>query len=518
MALPPPPKHVSHSRGQSTSSLTTTPGQSFWERTKAGGKSAWDGLYKVSDKVGFWSNKQAAKLGMEAFYPTNLEEESKKAARILRTFTDPGGIGPQALADEKKTQKVLKRIPQSAIANAQGLAIFTVFRSGFVLSGAGGAGIVIARREDGSWGGPSGILLHTVGFGFIFGVDVYDVVLILRTKKALETFIKPRVTIGGEVSVSAGPVGQGAMLESGIERSPVWSYVKSKGLYGGVQMDGNIMIERNDENARSYNRTVTAEEILTGKVPTPYWAEPLIQTILFSEGKPTATNLIPAAVSTAEMLEQVYGPPRKLPQEDEDEDDRRARQEMEEKMREFGIENGAEINRTRQSLDVNMERSGGSSNHSPSLYSQQEKIPEDVEVIFRKDSTLQTPESDYPPSESSRERFGSIVEDSGSEQMHYLKAFDQEPEMPPASPASATFEQTPTTAAPPVPKRRSVPPPLPGRSATRNSADLGGPSTPTTKDVKEKEESDEALPSYEDGEAKEVAPEKGQVKEDEKKE
>lgn len=57
----------------------------------------------------------------------------------------------------------------------------------------------------------------------MFGGDIYDVVLILRTKAALDAFLKPRVSIGGEVSVAVGPYGSGAMLEAGIEMSPVWS-------------------------------------------------------------------------------------------------------------------------------------------------------------------------------------------------------------------------------------------------------------------------------------------------------
>lgn len=47
----------------------------------------------------------------------------------------------------------------------------------------------------------------------------------------------------------AGPVGNGFAIESGANLAPVWSYVKSKGLFGGVQVNGQILIERNDENA-----------------------------------------------------------------------------------------------------------------------------------------------------------------------------------------------------------------------------------------------------------------------------
>lgn len=89
-------------------------------------------------------------------------------------------------------------------------------------------------------------LVRSLGVGLLVGADIYDVVLILRTHKAVQTFAHPRVTVGGELTVAAGPYGNGFMLESGVEASPVWSYVKSKGLYGGVQIDGNILIERND--------------------------------------------------------------------------------------------------------------------------------------------------------------------------------------------------------------------------------------------------------------------------------
>jgi lipid-binding SYLF domain-containing protein len=42
------------------------------------------------------------------------------------------------------------------------------------------------------------------------------------------------------VSVAAGPLGAGAIVDSGIEAAPVLSYVKSKGLYGGAQVDGKL--------------------------------------------------------------------------------------------------------------------------------------------------------------------------------------------------------------------------------------------------------------------------------------
>lgn len=56
----------------------------------------------------------------------------------------------EPILDSKKTQRVIKKIPSSALANCQGLAIFTVMRTGFMVSGASGSGIVVSRLDDGS--------------------------------------------------------------------------------------------------------------------------------------------------------------------------------------------------------------------------------------------------------------------------------------------------------------------------------------------------------------------------------
>jgi lipid-binding SYLF domain-containing protein len=87
-------------------------------------------------------------------------------------------------------------------------------RTGLWVSGAGGSGILIARKEDGEWSPPSGILLHTAGLGFLVGVDIYDCVVVINNRKALDSFTKIRATIGGEISAVAGPAGVGGVLEN----------------------------------------------------------------------------------------------------------------------------------------------------------------------------------------------------------------------------------------------------------------------------------------------------------------
>lgn len=218
------------------------------------GKGLFDKAWSAADKyLGEPMNKVAGKMGIEGVWPTTLDRECDKAARILRVFTLDGGVEYEEKLNindvdaKKKTQRVIKRIPAKALREAKGLAIFTVFRSGLGFSAASGSGVVIARKPDGNWGCPSGLLVHTLGFGFMIGVDVYDVVLLLRSEMAVKSFTHPKVNLGGELALVAGPLGSSVMADAGYQQAPCWSYVKSKGFYAGVQLDGSIIVERQDE-------------------------------------------------------------------------------------------------------------------------------------------------------------------------------------------------------------------------------------------------------------------------------
>ncbi|KAG0141040.1 hypothetical protein CROQUDRAFT_99275 [Cronartium quercuum f. sp. fusiforme G11] len=310
----------------------------------AKGKIGFDWLWQKSGILGNWMNKQAGKMGMEsarthlldktivllrdrkdgitdiksywlshctsfkprfrAFWPTSLDKECDKCARILYTFTQrqdhqpvPNQVDPYS---KRKTQKVIKKIPLEVIRKAEGLAIFTIFRTGLGWSAASGSGIVISRDSPTTWGPPSGILIHTIGVGFLAGIDVYDAVLVLRTRKAVMAFAKPKVSLGAELAVVAGEFGNGMSLETGLEASPVFAYTKSKGIYGGLQLDGNIVIERGDENARFYGRRIKAEQLLNGgAVAVPRAASGLIATIEVAEGKPVDIDELPEDIDVA---------------------------------------------------------------------------------------------------------------------------------------------------------------------------------------------------------------------------
>ncbi|XP_061643071.1 SH3 domain-containing YSC84-like protein 1 isoform X5 [Phyllopteryx taeniolatus] len=135
---------------------------------------------------------------MNSLLPSDLRSEVKKVTKILRGFTEiSSGNGPDKL------------IPATVIASAEGLAIISVVKAGFLITARGGSGIVIARLADRRWSAPSAIGIAGLGGGFEIGVEVSDLVIVLNHRRAVDAFTKGgNLTLGGNFTVAVGPMGR----------------------------------------------------------------------------------------------------------------------------------------------------------------------------------------------------------------------------------------------------------------------------------------------------------------------
>jgi SH3 domain-containing YSC84-like protein 1 len=200
-------------------------------------------------------------LGASPGY-ANMQGDVDQAATIIERF--------QAVPE--------KGIPQAVLKDARGLAIMTVIKAGFGISGRGGTGVLVSRTRNG-WSGPSAIGTGGAGFGFQIGAEVTEFVMILNTDAAVQAFSRDvNVTLGGDISVAAGPIGRTASAAV-TPVAAIYTYSRSQGLFAGVSLEGTVIGTRNDANAEYYGRQVTPEEILSGKVPPPPGAMRLVQVL-----------------------------------------------------------------------------------------------------------------------------------------------------------------------------------------------------------------------------------------------
>ncbi|KND87415.1 SH3 domain-containing protein [Tolypocladium ophioglossoides CBS 100239] len=251
-------------------------------------------FHSITSKAGWSLNKAANVIGAEGWWPTNMARECNKAARILHSFTNLGALQPPKTDGPMHpmgiTKKSMVKIPDAVLQNCAGLAIFSVIRAGaFHGSLAAGSGVVVARRPDGTWSPPSSFIVSTIGGGFMLGLDVYDCVCVLNTPAQANDFTNPRVSLGGEASIAAGPIGAGGSVDAAVSKTarPMWSYMKSRGLWVGVQIHSTIIVSRADANSVFYNeRGITAKKILCGDVAWPMPAKPLFEVLRAIEGRP----------------------------------------------------------------------------------------------------------------------------------------------------------------------------------------------------------------------------------------
>ncbi|KAI1106544.1 DUF500-domain-containing protein [Jackrogersella minutella] len=208
-------------------------------------------------------------MGIHNPLPSSMASECKKCGKILTSFIDPRqAFGPD------------KIIPPSVLANAKGLAILTVIKAGFLGSARFGSGLVVARLPDGTWSAPSAIITAGGGFGGQIGFELTDFVFILNDSHAVKTFSQQgSITLGGNVSIAAGPVGRNAEAAGAASLKSVagiFSYSKTKGLFAGVSLEGSAIVERRDANEKLYGQRWTAAQLLTGSVRPPPQAAPLM--------------------------------------------------------------------------------------------------------------------------------------------------------------------------------------------------------------------------------------------------
>lgn len=146
-----------------------------------------------------------------------------------------------------------------------------IVQAGFIVGGAGGPALVIARNRSGTgWNGPAFYRIAAGSIGLQAGAQSSEMVALIMSDKALDSLLSTSFKLGGDVSIAAGPVGAGT-------GAPVTAdmvvYTRSKGLYGGVNLDGTVISVDERRNQAYYGQATTPVDILvTRSVSNPYGA------------------------------------------------------------------------------------------------------------------------------------------------------------------------------------------------------------------------------------------------------
>lgn len=158
------------------------------------------------------------------------------------------------------------------LLRAKGILILPeVLRGAFMFGVSGGSGIFVVRNEkSGGFSFPAFYTLGGVSFGLQAGASSSEMILLFMTERGVNAMLTSNVKLGVDVGLAFGPFGAGLKAETANLSADVVAYYMSKGLFGGVSLDGAVVKVRTDLNRAYYGKEVSPLDILvSGNVKNP---------------------------------------------------------------------------------------------------------------------------------------------------------------------------------------------------------------------------------------------------------
>ncbi len=148
------------------------------------------------------------------------------------------------------------------LKKARGVFICPALLKGaFVVGVSGGSGVFLARAEK-DWFGPAFYTIGGASFGLQIGGQSSEVILVAMTERGVTSLLSTSAKLGADAGVAVGPVGMGASAATANLSADIISFSRSKGLYGGLSLDGAVVAVRGGLNDAYYGKTVTPTDIL----------------------------------------------------------------------------------------------------------------------------------------------------------------------------------------------------------------------------------------------------------------
>ena len=155
------------------------------------------------------------------------------------------------------------------LKSAKGILIFPqILKAGFFLGGSGGTGVFLVHDPvTGTWSEPAFYTLGSVTYGLQIGGEAAEVVMLAMNQKAVDSLLSSSVKLGGDASVTVGPVGGGAKGAMTIPEvtADFISSTKTKGLYAGLNLEGSVLAVRDSLNSDYYGKKISPKDIFIKK-------------------------------------------------------------------------------------------------------------------------------------------------------------------------------------------------------------------------------------------------------------
>ena len=173
-----------------------------------------------------------------------------------------------------------KGIPSDILAGAKCLVVIPSYKkAAFIVGAQYGQGVATCRTPHG-WSAPAFVQLAGGSVGFQIGGQATDLILVAMNDQGLQHMLKNKFKLGADAAASAGPVGRNAQAGTDWKLNAEFlTYSRSKGLFAGIDLDGSVLSQNEDDTRAMYGSNVAFQEVLKGNQVTPPTARPFVSTV-----------------------------------------------------------------------------------------------------------------------------------------------------------------------------------------------------------------------------------------------
>jgi len=167
-----------------------------------------------------------------------------------------------------------KGIPQDILNSAHCIAVVpSMIKGGFVIGGRYGKGVATCRTASG-WSAPAPITIAGGSWGLQIGGEAVDLVMLVMNDKGMEHLLSSKFKVGAEASAAAGPVGRQTEANTDWKmRSEILTYSRARGVFAGLELNGAVVKQDDDDTHILYGKEVAFKDILMGRVHPPNGSE-----------------------------------------------------------------------------------------------------------------------------------------------------------------------------------------------------------------------------------------------------
>ena len=223
-------------------------------------------------------------------------------------------VDRSALTIQDMMSQSVSQDPKKLLQRAKAVMICPrIFKAGFFFGGEGGNCVLLARSGNGTWSYPAFYTIGSGSFGFQFGIEDNQLLMMIMTEHGLNAVLDSQVKLGANAGIAIATLGAGIQGSTTMAvGADIVAFVASRGLFGGVALEGSLMSAQTQWNQSYYGKPYAARQLVMQMEGGNPGADPL-RDVLTRNGSSNVAAMPPPQQPAGQKLpiqqQPGYAPP-----------------------------------------------------------------------------------------------------------------------------------------------------------------------------------------------------------------